>query len=397
MNATFPLLLAAALGAPQVEVSTLDGDQHAGMLQALSAKSLTVMSGEAAVEVPADRLLEVRFVQTPAPPADEAKTPHVRLVDGSQLTCTTLHANAQNGVLVTADLGGFTVPLAQLSSIRFGELNPETEAAWSELLERELTRDRLVILKGAVLDHLDGVVGEITDEALKFLVDGQEVSVKRNEKLFGVIYARKSGAHKPACELSLASADRVQAKSVTWTGEKFDVELLAGARVSLDPARVQSLDYSLGKIRYLSQMEPRDVEYTPFLGTTWDYLRDRNQDGQPISVGGKVYPRGLWIHSETTLVYRLGKQFRRFQAVMGIEDLIAQSPIFPANSPRGHVHVIIKADDKVLLETDVQGTEDPRPLDLDVSGVRELEIMVGLGSDLDIGDHLVLADAKVIK
>mgnify|MGYP003493769952 CR=1 FL=1 len=66
-------------------------------------------------------------------------------------------------------------------------------------------------------------------------------------------------------------------------------------------------------------------------------------------------------------------------------------------APRGDVHVVIQGDGKTLLETDVKGSDNPQPVDLDVSGIRDLDILVDFGADLDISDHLDLCDAKVIK
>ena len=73
---------------------------------------------------------------------------------------------------------------------------------------------------------------------------------------------------------------------------------------------------------------------------------------------------------------------------MGIDQAVA---------PLGNVHVVISGDGKTLLESDVRGSDQPQNLDLDVAGVRDLEILVDFGGDLDIADHLDLADAKVIK
>jgi hypothetical protein len=76
--------------------------------------------------------------------------------------------------------------------------------------------------------------------------------------------------------------------------------------------------------------------------------------------------------------------------VAGIDQLVARNG-------RGDVHVVISGDGKPLWEADVRGTGEPQTLDLDVSGVRDLEILVDFGSDLDISDHLDLADARVIQ
>lgn len=75
---------------------------------------------------------------------------------------------------------------------------------------------------------------------------------------------------------------------------------------------------------------------------------------------------------------------------MGIDASVASNGM-------GDVHVVISGDGKTLLEADVQGRHAPKPLDLDVTGVRDLEILVDFGGDLDIADHLDLAEARVIK
>ena len=65
----------------------------------------------------------------------------------------------------------------------------------------------------------------------------------------------------------------------------------------------------------------------------------------------------------------------------------------------GHiVQLVISGDGKILFDGEIKGREPPRPLDLDVVGVRDLEILVDFGSDVsDIGDHLDLVDAKLIR
>ena len=70
-------------------------------------------------------------------------------------------------------LGGrAAVPAARISAIRFGKAQRGVAESWRDLLGREIKRDRLVILKGKTLDYLDGVVGEVNDKQIKFLLDG---------------------------------------------------------------------------------------------------------------------------------------------------------------------------------------------------------------------------------
>ena len=110
----------------------------------------------------------------------------------------------------------------------------------------------------------------------------------------------------------------------------------------------------------------------------------------PLRLGNKVYARGLCLHSKTQLKYRLGGEYRRLQTVIGIDHLVASNGY-------GDCRLVISGDGKSLFEADVKAKDSPRPIDLDVEGVVMLEIQVDFGGNLDISDHLDLADAKLVK
>jgi hypothetical protein len=87
------------------------------------------------------------------------------------------------------------------------------------------------------------------------------------------------------------------------------------------------------------------------------------------------------------LKYRIGGDYRRFQTTIGINEKY-----------RGNVDVTVKGDGRTLFKGNARIGQEPQPLDLDVNGVVELEITVGYGEDeLDIGDWLHFADAKLLK
>jgi hypothetical protein len=391
------LALAAALGGAaepasaglQFELTTLSGHRQTGTLTELSSDSASLSAGGKLAKVPLAEVLDIRALGAKgAAAAPDIRRPELALTDGSHLFFTGLGVTDRGAQVETATLGKFAVPLNSLASIRFSPIEPQLADAWHELAARELTRDMLVIRKGNVLDHVDGTVGTIDNVRIHFVIDGEEIAPAR-EKIFGIVYARRNAeAGKPVCEVTSAGGDFVKVQSAEWSGGRLKATLLGGAPIVVPADQILALDFSLGKVRYLSQLEPREVKYTPFFDQIWTYYRDRPRDGGMLRLGNKEYARGLWIHSRTLLKYRLNGDYRRFQAVMGIDQAVA---------PLGNVHVVISGDDKVLHQSDVRGSDSPLNLDLDIAGVRELEILVDFGGDLDIADHLDLADAKVIK
>jgi hypothetical protein len=390
------LALAAALSGAaeptaaglQFELTTLSGRRQTGVLTELSTESATLTAGGKPAKVPLAEVLDIRALASKGTAAADPRRPELTLTDGSHLFFTALRVNDHGAQVETANFGKFAVPATSVGSIRLAATEPQIADAWRDLAARELTRDMLVIRKGNVLDHLDGTVGAVDDVGIHFVLDGEDVTLKR-EKIFGIVYARRNvDAGKPVCEVTSAGGDFVRVQSAQWSGGQLKLGLLGGAQISIPGDQIVSLDFSLGKVRYLSQLEPREVKYTPFFDQVWTYYRDRPRDGGMLRLGNKEYARGLWIHSRTLLKYRLHGEYRRFQAVMGIDQAVA---------PLGNVHVVISGDGKPLHQSDVRGSDSPLNLDLDIAGVRELEILVDFGGDLDIADHLDLADAKVIK
>lgn len=387
MAAWHLLLLSAVLQLPATEIETLKGERHAGQLVELSDSAAVVKQGEKSVSVPLASVLEVRFPA--APPAEPSIGARVALVDGSRLTAGRFTVAGDKARCETA-FGPLALAVSRLSAVRFGVSTSRLDESWKSLLARESTSDLVVVKKEDVLDFLAGVTGDV-GEKINLLLEGDEVPVAR-EKVYGIIYHRRvPSLPKSVCQVRLTGGDVLEAAQVSFGSGKASVRLVAGPEVAVPEALVAAIDYSVSKIKYLSDLKPRDVKYVPFWEIfLYEYRRDRSLDGPPITLKGKSYPRGLAMHSKSTLRFRIAGEYTRFLATAGIDDSVAEL---------GHsVQLVICGDGKTLFDGEIKGREAPRPLDLDVTSVRDLEIVVDFGSDIsDIGDHLDLADAKLVK
>lgn len=387
------LLLAAA---PQVEVTSLSGEQQAGTLVKLTAKELSLQPASGApVVLRTSDLLDVRQKIDPLPVAGDALTVRVSLVDGSQLQIVDVKTSAKELVGRHAILGELKLPLSSVRGLQFSAPNVKFDSMWTQLADKGGKSDMVVLQKQDVLDHLDGVVGGIDEESIKFLLDGDEISVKR-EKAFGVLYSRKASSAKLTAQVELANGDLVAVKSVAADAEQWQIEAVSGMSWQVPAAVVARVDFSLGKVVYLSALEPRSVNYTEspqFLphgrNFPWKFRRDKSLEGKPLRLGQKTYPRGLAVHSKTELKYRLGGEYRRLQAMLGIDDEINKF---------GVASIRILGDRKELFSAECRPRQPAIPLDLDVTNVVELDIIVDFGSDkTDIGDRIHLADARLVK
>lgn len=372
------------------ELQLLDGTTQTGEVLSLSSAGVIIRQDGETREIPFERLLGLTWSAAAGPVARGGESYEILLDDGSRVRAQQVTSDGRSVQATSSAFGELELPLNLVRSVRLGGGDQGFADQWNKLLKRTSTDDLLVIKKGDVLDFLPGVITEYNTREVQFLYDGNEIPVKR-ERVYGLIHSRKpAGREGVLCTLSTTSGDEILLRELTLTETELQGKLRSNVKVAFPREHITRLDFSLGRVVYLSDLEHEGVEHTPYFDTVWQYQRDKTNTGSPLRLGGRVFPKGLWIHSRTALTYRLAGEYSRLQAKIGIDDAVAENGL-------GHVRVRIQADDRVLFEEEVSAFDEPRPLDLDLSEARFLRILVDFGEGLDVGDHLVLGDAKLIK
>ncbi|QDU36199.1 NPCBM/NEW2 domain protein [Maioricimonas rarisocia] len=399
--ATTLLLMSAALAA-DARVTTQDGTELTGTLEAVSPEEIRIDAGDGVQTLPLDQVRQIGFGEASAtarPPADAVE---LRLADGSLLHAATLTATVQETSIASPALGDAKLATNLVQSVRFAAVDERVSAAWEEMSARKTQNDLLVIRKGDALDFAAGLVGEISAESVTLLLNQREIAVPR-ERVFGVVYAeRKAPTGDVLCQIRTDAADVLQVARLSVTEEGLEARLIAGVTLTIDPGHARVADFGLGRSRYLADFEV-NVRYEPVGLIALPFSNDapitqkmranRTLDDSRLVLARSVYDRFLWFHSGTTARYRLNRDYKRLQGTVGIDD-----------SPPGcrefdtRVNLVIVGDGRTLLETEVRRGADPQDLDIDVEGIRDLEIRVqSPGETLGHCEHLGFAEARVLK
>jgi hypothetical protein len=393
----FALLLCAAAGWA-AELRTLAGKAITGEITGMSDKEIVLQSGTDKVTTPLQDVLGVDLQQA-APLPTGIKYAFVVLTDGSQLQCAQVKVRGKQIELTLAGPDGtarsavvVTAPLAAVSHLLMEGQDPAVRQEWQDkYLAKQRNEDLLVIKTPNGNQPLDGTLGEgdAAGDKVDFQVGKTGYSVALS-KVHGMAFVRKTDADAPAaaCKVYDVYRSMLAATKVELAEDGFAVTTTAGARVVYPKALVSRLDYSRDKLAYLSDLEPVQVVEKSTLDRVEHYRRDRNLDEGPLRLGGEKYAKGLALHSRTELTYDIGGRFREFKAVLGVDDLVGGD---------SQAVVRIEGDGRELFAAVVTRKDKPRPLNLDVQGVKQLRIVVGSQGLLDLGDHVDLADAKVSK
>jgi hypothetical protein len=121
--------------------------------------------------------------------------------------------------------------------------------------------------------------------------------------------------------------------------------------------------------------------------------KNRNSLGRTLRIGDREFPKGLWMHSGASAVFRLGREYRRLTTTIGIDS---NSTELPRIAPK--VRVVFNGDGKAIETREVAWNDAPTPIEVDVTGVRELEVRVEpLRETPGVLEHLILGEARVIQ
>jgi hypothetical protein len=388
-----------AAGPVPFEARLLDGTTHSGQVTALNGRELVLETADGPQTFPLAKL--ALLARAPAPEgAAPASSISVELTDGSTLAADEFGVAAQTAKIRRGG-AAHEIPTRAIRSVRFGSAdgrNPQLDRQWSEIAETKAAGDLVVVRKNDALDYLEGVLRDVDDATVQFELDGEVRPLKR-AKIEGLVYAHPRPAELPESAGTLVALDgsKLQLEAIELVEGRLKLKTPAGTAHEVPLEGILRLDFSSGKMAYLSDLDPESAAFTPLVGFAqppaallefYAYRRDSGFEASPLRLDGKVYKKGLALASRTELVYKLPGKFRLLRATVGIDDNVRAT---------GSARLEIKGDGRTLWQGDVRGGDPARELEVDVAGVKRLAIVADYGAGGDVGDRVLLAEAQITK
>jgi len=289
-----------------------------------------------------------------------------------------------------------TLPLAAVALVWIAPPDGTEEPAL--LLRRLLAARRssdVVLLRNG--DTALGTVIALDRETVCRLEAGKKSLEVPFARVAAVAFSPELLAHQlpkgPYGHLVLAGGGRLALASAQVDVERQMLvsKMLLGVAVEVPLAQVVALDLRQGRATYLSDLEPRAFQHTPFLGISWPLVKDGSVAGRDLRLAGGTHDKGLGLHSKSILTYDLAGKYEWLEALVGLDEQTGR---------RGQARISVLVDGKARdlgLDRELSGRDGALPLRIDVRGGRELTLVVDFGRQGDVEAHVDWADARLIK
>lgn len=386
-----------------VRLLPLDGKATSGRLTALDAGGVTLETSTGLRTTP---LGEVRRLDV-ATPAVSPPTPtaHMRVaLTGGEVLIGGYAGGAPDGfVLDTPDLGRLVLPLDVVQTLV--PVPPDAGPCYEPQDRRSSGNDDVAFVRSG--DGFAGIVLAVDDEGIEVETESGRTRRVAWDDLV-VLHLENDPA--PTAQGIVVEIETVAGARLVTNGDVtleegrlvFAPRSLPERRLSIPLHRVRTLRTRGGAFVYASDL-PFESEFVPYYRDEtgdasfldrWFHARvDRRPTGCPLRLDGVTYRHGFAVHSRSFVRIPLGKHYRLFEVLFGVDDEALEK------KAGGIVNARVRGDGKVLWEAkDVRAGTAPRRVGpLDVSQVDELVLEVDFGAELHIRDRATWADPLLIR
>jgi len=285
------------------------------------------------------------------------------------------------------------LPTVEVRGMAFEGVGPPAGRQQFEAkLAEPAAEDTAVVLgRDQAISQVTGTAHALTAGKLGFTFEGQDRSINQ-ARLIGLVFAaqpRKGSQAAPYQLVTLLSGDVLAG---TWTklnDDELFLDTTWGGKLTLARATVGKVAFRNGKVSYLSDLEPEAVEEVAYFGRLMNYRRDQALDGGPLKLANKPVAKGLAVHSRSVLTYALEGEYQSFKCLVGFDE---------SARGRGRVVCRVMGDGKELFaEDDLKAAAEPKPIDIEIAGIKRLSLEIDFGAAEDTGDRVIWAEPRVFR
>lgn len=320
-----------------------------------------------------------------------ARGPLVLLADGSLLAAQVLAVDLQHVVLDWRLGGEMKVAREQVRAVALQVPTDRLrrEELLDALVEAPARTDQLMLVNG---DQWEGTLESLSDRKLRFstTLGPTELDLSRVQALrFHWGLSPPMAPQGLRAVAGFRDGSRLVLEALRIEAARLEGRTLGGLTVRTPAEALVALQPLGNRVVYLSDLMPAEYRHVPYLDLAWPFRRDRNVRGGWLRAGGRLYLKGLGVHSAARLTYRLDPPCRRFEAELAIDDHTAG---------RGSAGFRVFVDGQPRYTSPpVRGGQPPVPVTVDLTGAKRLDLVVDFGERADVLDLADWLDARLVR
>ena len=381
---------------PEVRTETVDARVSTGRLVSLSGSEASLQTKTGLVKISLTDLSDMRF----AAAGDPLTVPGRAVVvtaGGNKITASGFTAAGGKVSFANESLGKVTLAFSRVTAFYLPSAGKTAAAVADKCAKLGIGSEQkdvvVVAQKSGKWLGVEGVLKSIGAKTLTF--SWKDTDREINIATVRAVFLASTGAPKTEKfrgVLTLRDGSSVRFASLTYAKSQFGVTLAGpgAAEMKMPADKIAAVKFVSDRVMNLGDLKPKSVKEHGLLDTTMKWRTNRSVGGSPITLGGRKFSRGLGLHSFCELTYDLDAQYKALIAVVGIDDLIR---------PGGDASLSFIGDGKeIIAPLRITGKGKPHSVRVPLAGVKIFIIRVDYGKDsLDVGDHVDLAGARLIK
>lgn len=375
-------------GGVPVTIRLLDDEQRSATIFRMEDATLHLHD---APPLPVSMVLSLERASLESGDAEPSAMIHLR--DGSRLVAELLSWTPEEATFTfrgasvsvpSPHLQAWVHPLAADAGARAGqggEMDVRPDGAGTE--------DRIhAELDGRAI-QLGGLLNRYGDGAWTLQHGGAERTL-RGERVRRIDFAQTARVDEPRPEAALLLIDGTRLHGALQGASaaviSFQSPALGDMEIPWDTVR--RVEWFSDRVLYLDTLDPVEVREASLAAPPLPFRRNTSVYGTPMRMQGESFARGIGVHAQSSLAYRIEPDLTAFTAVIGLDD---------TGGGIGDCVFWVEVDGETLFRKRVTGDTPPTPIRVPVQGGRHLRLVVEFGERLDIGDNANWARARLIR
>ncbi len=361
-------------------------------LESIDQQQAVFKTAEGLEPVALADLRTVRFTSPLA--ADQPDQPfRLTLIDGTQIHVSGLTGDSRQ---LRAQTGSQAIRLATTAALsaQLRELNESQTKTWQAICQSVVSSDVLVVHQASgVLTKIEGIIEGIADGKVQFQYSGRTLEVPFS-KLAGLRFFSKQTADREqlrAVVRDVYENEWMTSGLRTDSNRQLQLQLQCGEDVALDLRELASIDFSLGSLRYVADMQPIERRSQQIFDFPVELPTRELFGAQRVpapSRPGKISGPSLKFLGGGQATYRIPDEFTRLEGSVELR---------PQGDKYTPVRVQIQLEGKSLFDQRLTATGKATTFEFPVAADQRLRLMVTPEARVPTGDVVLWRELRLLK